>query len=102
MSDYEEHMHHLAVTRGQVLVDMPDGKRRPATLLSWRPHDGRSRARVQFATGRFRSVDTKQVIAPTGVYRTIEGRVERRYASGDWLPIPADEVLTIQDAMHPH
>ncbi len=95
-------MHHLAATRGRVLIDMPDGKRRPATLLAWRPHDGRSRARVQFATGRFRSVDTKQVIAPTKVYRTVEGRVERRYVSGDWLRIPDDEVVTIQDAMHPH
>jgi hypothetical protein len=91
-------MYRMAARRGQVRVKTPSGDIRTATLVAWRPHDGRNRARVQFPTGGFRSVNVGEVYGPDNEYKVIGGQWHCRYGDGSWLPISDSDAADIQAA----
>lgn len=91
-------MYRIAARRGQVRVKTQSGDIRTATLVAWRPHDGRSRARVTYPSGTSRSVDVTQVYGPDNEYKVLGGQWHRRYGDGSWLPISDSDAADIEAA----
>jgi hypothetical protein len=62
----DHRMIRIAAERGTVLVRLPSGEEVPATLVAWLPSASRRGrcCRVQFASGRQRTLQTWEVRPP--------------------------------------
>jgi len=91
-------MYRIAARRGQVRVGTPSGDIRTATLVAWRPRDGRNRARVEFGNGSSRSVNVSDIYGPTNSFIKSKGQWFQSYSDGAWLPISDSDAADIEAA----
>lgn len=69
LTAFDHEMIHHAAQRGVVIVDQ-DGRKALAVLIAWRKQRHgchTNQARVQYESGRYRSVHITQVALPEGV-----------------------------------
>ena len=98
MKDNDYAMRRYAASRGDVLVEMPDGQVRPASLISWKPTGSARRARVAFRSGKECTVSLDRVAAPTGTMVLQDTGWYRQFDNGHLVPLPPDEVERIETA----